>query len=244
MTLIVIVCIRGGIVIASDSRRMTNATLIDDEGSEKGIPKKISIIDSDSVSKIFVTQNNIAVVPHNITETKDVLITEYVESFISEKVAEGKIEVDKVPTELLNYFKQVGERPQTFFYVCGYKKLDGKLEQQVWHIDLRNGKIERCNPPNAYGASYAGEADIIQQLTKPVAFVNKKGKIEGKPEQWPILWENVALQDAVDYAVFAIRVTAELMRFQVRTKSVGGPIDILVIKPNEAVWRQRKELHT
>ena len=33
------------------------------------------------------------------------------------------------------------------------------------------------------------------------------------------------------------------MRIEERVKSVGGPIDILVIKPEGAFWIDRKELH-
>jgi len=32
------------------------------------------------------------------------------------------------------------------------------------------------------------------------------------------------------------------MRFQARPKNVGGPIDVLLLTPEEARWIQRKEL--
>jgi len=34
------------------------------------------------------------------------------------------------------------------------------------------------------------------------------------------------------------------MRFQTREKTVGGPVDVLVIKPDRAFWVARKELHS
>jgi hypothetical protein len=53
----------------------------------------------------------------------------------------------------------------------------------------------------------------------------------------------MTLQDAIDFAVYAVRTTIETMRFQQKEKTVGGPIDILVIKPNEVpTWIKRKEL--
>jgi len=33
------------------------------------------------------------------------------------------------------------------------------------------------------------------------------------------------------------------MRFEARVKSVGGPIDVLLLTPNGASWIQKKELH-
>jgi hypothetical protein len=50
------------------------------------------------------------------------------------------------------------------------------------------------------------------------------------------------LQDAVDFAIYAIRTTIDTMRFEARPKNVGGPIDVLVLTPGGAHWIQRKEL--
>ena len=58
-----------------------------------------------------------------------------------------------------------------------------------------------------------------------------------------IPFEMFTLQDAIDFAIYAIKTTADTMRFQLRNKTVGGPIDVLVIKPSEAFWVKRKELH-
>ena len=50
-------------------------------------------------------------------------------------------------------------------------------------------------------------------------------------------------QDAVDFAKFAVEVTAKTISFQNRGKTVGGPVDILAIKPSGAFWVQHKEIH-
>jgi hypothetical protein len=49
-------------------------------------------------------------------------------------------------------------------------------------------------------------------------------------------------QDAIDCANFAIRATIDTMRFQAREKTVGGPVDILVIAPDNAHWIAQKQL--
>jgi hypothetical protein len=58
-----------------------------------------------------------------------------------------------------------------------------------------------------------------------------------------IPWGFFTLQDAIDYAIYAVRATIDSIRFQPRAKTVGGPIDVLVIKPDGAFWVQKKELH-
>lgn len=51
------------------------------------------------------------------------------------------------------------------------------------------------------------------------------------------------LQDAIDFSFFVIKTTIDTIRFQARPKTVGGPIDILVLTPDYAKWIQKKELH-
>lgn len=53
---------------------------------------------------------------------------------------------------------------------------------------------------------------------------------------------NYTLQDAIVFVRFAIKTTVDSQRFISMEKTVGGPIDILVIKPQEAKWISSKEL--
>ena len=57
------------------------------------------------------------------------------------------------------------------------------------------------------------------------------------------LFAAMPLQDAIDYAVHLIRATIDTLRFEPRYPSVGGPIDVLVIRSDGMQWVQRKELH-
>ncbi len=50
------------------------------------------------------------------------------------------------------------------------------------------------------------------------------------------------IQDAIDFSIYAIKTTIDTMRFQARPKTVGGPIDVLLITPEGARWIRRKEL--
>ena len=53
----------------------------------------------------------------------------------------------------------------------------------------------------------------------------------------------MTLQDAVDFGVYAVKTTIDTMRFQQKEKTVGGPIDVLVIQPyQEPLFIQKKEL--
>lgn len=51
------------------------------------------------------------------------------------------------------------------------------------------------------------------------------------------------LQDAVDFAIYAIKTTIETIRFKSEPLTVAEPIDVLVITPDKAKWLRHKELH-
>ena len=66
----------------------------------------------------------------------------------------------------------------------------------------------------------------------------------GSPSsRYPLALQQFTLQDAIEFAEFVISATISSMNFQKRPKTIGGPVDILVIKPETAFWIQRKELH-
>ena len=51
------------------------------------------------------------------------------------------------------------------------------------------------------------------------------------------------LQDAVDFAMYAIKTTIDTMRFKSEPLTVSEPIDVLIITPTEAKWLAHKTLH-
>ena len=57
-----------------------------------------------------------------------------------------------------------------------------------------------------------------------------------------IVWNLYTLQDAIDFAKYGIKTTIDTMRFQAVPETVGGPIDILIMKPEKTEWLVKKEL--
>ena len=70
---------------------------------------------------------------------------------------------------------------------------------------------------------------------------DEKGNDKAIRSPAPIIWDAMALQDAIDFAIYAIRTTIDTMRFQARPKNVGGPIDVLLLTADsEPTWIQKK----
>ena len=57
-----------------------------------------------------------------------------------------------------------------------------------------------------------------------------------------ILWGYFTLQDAVDFARYAVETTIQTMHFKNVIETVGGAVDILVITPDETKWLQKEYL--
>jgi hypothetical protein len=238
MSFVITLYVREGIVMASDSRLTLNAAR---RQQEQQIVQ-VAVGQSDSNYKTFLALNSVGISTYGAADIQGVPIAGYIESFISEQLSDED-QVDSVPQKLLDYFKKLPGPPNTQFHVAGYKTENNQREQHVWHVAVSASTVERKNPPGQQGATWGGEADILSRLVQPVGLLDDKGKLAQALPYFQIPWHFFTLQDAIDYAVYAVKVTIDTSRFQPRPKAVGGPIDVLVIKPNEAFWVQRKQLH-
>ena len=238
MSFIISLYVREGIVLASDSRLTLN---VQKKAGEKNV-HQIAVGQSDSNYKTFLTDTHIGISTWGDAAVEGVPIGGYIESFISEVLQDQGYSVDEVPAKLIDYFKALPSPPNSGFFVAGYKQTDGQSEQHIWEVVLKLDRVERVNKDGGQGASWRGETDVMTRLIQPVFIQKASGEYTAIPN-YPIPWGFFTLQDAIDYATYAVRVTSDAMRFHPRPKTVGGPIDILVIKPNEAFWVQRKSLH-
>lgn len=238
MSLVVTVYVREGIVMAADSRLTLNAQKT--QGTESVV--NLAVGQSDSNYKLFLTPNGIGIATFGDAAIDGVPIAGYVESFIDSDLRDRSTTVEDVARKLSSHFGAFTPAPNTQFHVAGYSERDGQIIQEAWKVSAVKNEIEQLNPTQEMGASWGGEGDILARLVQPVAQIDKDGSVVHRFPAYPIPYGFFTLQDAIDFSVFAIRSTIDAIRFQPRAKTVGGPIDVLVIKPAGAVWIQRKEL--
>ena len=79
-----------------------------------------------------------------------------------------------------------------------------------------------------------------QSLLLPASILIPKTGLTSYPNQ-NIPWELMSIQDAIDFSEYAIKTTIDTMKFTTTNKTVGGPIDILVITPDKAKWIKKKK---
>lgn len=238
MSFIITLYVREGIVMASDSR----LTL---ERVEQQLDQRIlhrAVGQSDASYKTFLAPGDIGIATCGAADIQGVPIAGFIESFIAEVLSASNVSVDEVPEKLLEYFRRFDPVPASNFHVAGYKTVDGKREQHIWQVSIVANLATRANDPNDQGAIWGGEIDVLSRIIQRVGLLDDQGLVKYALPNYLIPWGFFTLQDAIDFAIFAIRSTIEAIRFQPRAKTVGGPIDVLIIKPDEAAWIQRKSL--
>jgi len=236
MSFIITLHVQEGIVMASDSRITYNS--IRKENGKAVIDNAIPL--TDASYKTFRAGNGIGISMFGMANIKGVPMSSYVENFISERIVAGKTDIDEVPALLIDYFHSMPEVPETGFHVAGYKSEGKTKSKRVWRVYLANKQIIEVVPKQQLrGAIWDGEQDILIRLFHTDLHV-KNGDFEYTPiDTHRIPFESFTLQDAIDFSVYAIRITADTMRFQSRPNTVGGAINVLVIKQNESFWVQR-----
>ena len=140
---------------------------------------------------------------------------------------------------LVDYFSNLFPGLTTNFFVAGYDK--GDLVPKVNQIYIANGYIKPIDT-SCPGAVWDGEITTLSKLVMPIGIKQNDGSYVDMPNNG-IAFSFFTLQDAINFANYAVDVTIKTMAFETCAKTVGGPIDILAIKPDRAFWIQRKELH-
>lgn len=239
MSLIITVYVREGIVMAADSR----LTLTLPRTLPDGQTNTFSVTSSDSAKKLFLAPHDIGIATCGSADIGGVPIAGFIESFIVEKLKGKTLSVEQVANELNTHFRALNVRPGTLFHVAGYARVKEILDQTVYFINPAEGIVSRMNEATKQGANWAGEIDVLQRLLNDVLLIQPSGIDPAPIPFFAVPFEFFTLQDAIEFVVYGIRSTIDTLRFQAREKTVGGPIDVLVITPDNSAWIAQKQLN-
>lgn len=235
MSLIITVHTGEGIVMASDSRMTMSTTKTSGATTTVNVGAHMA----DSSFKTFLTPGGVGISTCGDASIKNMPIAGYLESFINQHAND---DVDIIKDSLNAYFLAIEPNIDTDFLVAGY--LDdgsGNKVQTIYKLCTK-GDVKTKIDTTSQGAVWDGETDVLSRLITTM-YVKKPDGSYTAYADYRIPFNFFTLQDSIDFAKFALQTTIDAMRFENRAKTVGGPIDILVIKPNNAFWIDRKELH-
>lgn len=270
MSLIVTVSTKEGIVLAGDSR----TTLLKPIISNNAVIGEQLLTLSDTAYKVFQFNQAIGISTCGGAHVSGLSVSAHIENLrlhLKEKDVSVDILSDNLITYFLSLpncpeivfhvagydiSKDVKRQRLKKVIVGGPKKLRIKNEIPILGVSW-NGETSTMS--RIMKAGYivgSGNARRLKEIT--ISSNNEAGQvvteilkdrivIPGVAPWHPdleVAWEFFSLQDGIDFAIYAIKTTIDTMRFQSVPKTVGGPIDILVIKPDDGVkWIARKDLH-
>jgi hypothetical protein len=224
MTLKLIIRTGRGIVMAADSC----STFCSGDGKEV-------FKSSNYANKLFLTKGGVGIDIGGDDDCNGMIASAEIEKMMRDKKF-NTAEPAQVAKQILAHFRSFEQPPDSHFFVCGYTK---QSIAEMWSVHITNNKIKQFNIKP--GISCGGESDIVTRLTSPMYEKISNSEFVALPH-YRIPYETMTLQDAINLAVLLISTTAELMEIQLRQKTVGGPIDVLVLAPDKSRWIKRKRL--
>ena len=235
MSFLIAVYVNEGIVLASDRRTTyTNTQTIDNT-----VIQRIGIHTTNSSEKTFICPNGAGISTCGDASLLGKPITGFIQEMIRSKIDE-ECRVESIPQLLIDYFNALPVVPDTHFIVAGYDCSEDVKRQRIYKVSVKNKTAKNIDTTNQ-GASWDGETLTLSRLVQNVAIKTDDGNYIDLPFE-NILWEYFTLQDAIDFARFAVETTIQTMRFKNVVETVGGSVDILVITPDETKWLQKETL--
>lgn len=218
MSIMCTVYVPEGIVMAADSRMTGNIAVKTPDGKmqQQGM---FSL--SDNAQKVFLLSKvKVGISSCGTAVLENKTISDYLRIFEIEEVSK-KDSVTDVAKKLQAYAYKFF--PHVNFFVCGYDEDEPfvyDVGKELKRINMDNGNIR-------YASTWSGEQLAVTKL------------LNSQPPT-PINHNLMPLKDAVDFAEFLIDVTIKLQRFEMKPKTCGGDIDVLVLTKDDAFWHKHK----
>lgn len=234
MSFLIAVYVNEGIVLASD-RRTTYSSI---QSAGNTIYRNFGIHVTNSTDKTFICPNGAGISTCGDSSILGKPITGYIQDMIRTQIIETCY-VKDIPQIIIDYFNELPTVPDTNFLIAGYDETGKK--QLLYKVNVKSKDCSIIDTTNQ-GATWDGEIVTLSRLIQKVAVKEDTGKYTDLPVE-NILWEYFTLQDAVDFARYAVETTIQTMRFKNVVETVGGAVDILVITPDETKWLQKETLN-
>ena len=121
--------------------------------------------------------------------------------------------------------------------------------------ELHNARPDREEGKPTFGANWYGQTDAIIRWHLGFAPELRGALLSQKewtePEvreflqgfQYPVLFDGMPLQDAVELAEFLVYLVIQRFRFVVGAPLCGGAIEVAVLTPGRFTWVRRRDLH-
>ena len=235
MSLIVSIKTAEGFVMAADSR-VSMHVHHKGEAPQKPLTGGISHY-SDTYTKLFLAPNGAGISFCGEMAIEAGSVSFFLDRFLKEKVSE-QTPLAALPSLLTEFVRSMPKIPSTIFHICGFDRDAEPADYCFWRVVPKQEIIE---DRSARQMVWDGEGDILARLFSSVSMKTSRGDNVSLPD-FPLGINVFTLQDAVDFADFAVKTTISTMRFELRPKTVGGQVDILVVDREGGRWIRHNTL--
>ncbi len=218
MSIISVVYLPEGIVIAADSRLTGKKEYKDKD--ENNIVEKFTLSDN-SQKIVLLNKCKVGIASFGEAYIDGKTIADYIRLFEINDIDEN----DTPESVADKLFKHGPEFHGTTFYVCGYSKdvpyvycITATTKERI-NVDS-NGNI-------LFSVAWGGEIEALVKLINDVPVMRRNEKL-------------MPLKDGIDFAEFMVDVTIKYQRFSDCIKTCDGPIDVLVMTKDKAFWHKHK----
>ena len=214
MSIISIVYVPEGIVIAADSRLTWKKEYKDKDGNN--VIERYPF--SDNAQKVVLLNKcKVGIASCGTALIDGKTIADYIRLFEINDVADD--DTPEIVAEKL--LKHGSDFSGTNFYVCGYSQ-DIPYVFYVTSTTKTRSNID-SNGDVKFSLSWGGETEALVKLINAAPVMNSKEKL-------------MPLKDGIDFAEFMVDVTIKYQRFSDCIKTCGGPIDVLVMTKDDAFY--------
>jgi hypothetical protein len=232
-----------GIAMSADSRMTLNSQ----KQVNPNVKEMMSVTYSNSSQKITVLKDKFGLSFCGDAAIINQPIMGFVIKF-EQEILTNEMDIDQIPPLILEYFRNIDENAKIIFHLAGYKSDGNSKVPYFYRIDTKPNKSARNNVDKAgnlkYAATWAGEGEVMAKLFAQPSIVSQKGNQAKTSPPLAILVNFFNLQDAIDFCLFATKLTIDTSNFLPRPRTVGNPIDALIIEPKQGIkWIQKKEYH-
>jgi hypothetical protein len=244
MTLSIIIRSPDGIVLATESRSLTEVTL------PNGSKCPISFDETKKLLTFDEPHNFVAAVTTGLGGIGNRSVYNFVPDFEATIASEGRMPVDEFSEKMSNFFMKEWERrppemkdwkgPSISFLAAGFN--EGDAYPHTYKIDIPS-EPKPVELPQI-DITWGGEGELVNRLIKGYdpnlpkrlsdAWSLTEEQVKAMPEiaqplslQFPL--PVMGLQGYIDLAVLLLRTTIETQRLALYVRGCGGPIDMATI---------------
>jgi hypothetical protein len=263
MTICVSVKIAEGLVLAADSAVMVLGKINTPQGEGEGLIQSFQFANKVTHFKNYP----IGIMNWGSGSIGDRSIQSLIMEFeyaYPDKAENESYTVAEIADKLLIFIKErydaaytSGKKPSLGIFIGGFSAKEFFPDtyfyefpkSQAWAIVRPNREDGRPS----FGSNWFGQTDALIRLFKgydirSLEELVKRGADKKILEKWVqdavsellIIFDGMPLQDAIDYAEYAVQVVIGRFRFGPGPALCGGDIDIAVVTPGNFEWAKRK----